>query len=353
MEIVPLVLTLGSFLAALLFWAFKRLPEDSWQFIASVPLRRNEAGGWKGLNLTFYGFFIAGASAFGAAAGLFLLGSVSVNSWVSVWITAALLGICIPASKVVAGLVEKTRYTFSVGGALFVGVLIMPWVIRLVGTVSGRQQEIQVIPVCAAMAIAYGFGEGLGRLACISFGCCYGKPLTRVHPRLLRFFEKRSFVFAGETKKVTYAGGLEGEKLVPIQALTSTVYCAAALVGCYLFLSGRFGAALLQVLIVTQLWRIFSELLRDDYRGRGRFSAYQVMMSITLMYSLFLPSLFPMTENVPVSLVEGWHALWSPWTILILQVLWFVTFFYYGKSRVTDSDIVFHVVRERVRWPPR
>ena len=33
--------------------------------------------------------------------------------------------------------------------------------------------------VLAALAIGYILGEGLGRLACLSFGCCYGKPLDQ------------------------------------------------------------------------------------------------------------------------------------------------------------------------------
>ena len=45
-------------------WGFKALPNENWQMLAAVPLVKSE-NGWHGLNLLWYGFFIATATIFG------------------------------------------------------------------------------------------------------------------------------------------------------------------------------------------------------------------------------------------------------------------------------------------------
>ena len=49
------VLILGMLLAGLVSWAFKRLPDERWQFLASVPILKDANGHWRGLNFTYYG----------------------------------------------------------------------------------------------------------------------------------------------------------------------------------------------------------------------------------------------------------------------------------------------------------
>ncbi len=46
---------------------FRHLPEERWQFVASLPLKKNGDGSWQGLNLTFYGLFTGLAGGFGVA----------------------------------------------------------------------------------------------------------------------------------------------------------------------------------------------------------------------------------------------------------------------------------------------
>ena len=75
-------------------------------------------------------------------------------------------------------------------------------------------------------------------MACLSFGCCYGKPLREASPRLARLFGRYHAVFHGETKKAAYASGLAEEPLIPVQAITSVVLALAGLVGLALFLAG-------------------------------------------------------------------------------------------------------------------
>ncbi|SHK73389.1 Prolipoprotein diacylglyceryl transferase [Desulfatibacillum alkenivorans DSM 16219] len=343
------VACLAAVLGAVLAWGFKTLPDASWQFVASAPKKRSADGkSWEAVNFTYYGLIIACSSAFSVTLAVFLLGAASVPVWSSLAVTLALMMICIPSSKILARIVEKKKHTFTVGGALFIGVLTMPWIVWGLKAAAGEGAGIQVLPVCAAMAVAYGFGEGLGRLACISFGCCYGKPFSQVHPVLQKLLNGKGFVFSGETKKISYASGLEGRKVFPIQALTAAIYCASALLSTLLFLRGHFGLALLQVLMVTQVWRFFSEMLRDDYRGEGKISAYQIMMIIAILYTALLPLVFPMGEALKPALALGWKAVWSPIVILAVQALWAALFVYYGKSTVTGGAISFHVMKDHI-----
>src|SRR4030095_6109039 len=90
--------------------------------------------------------------------------------------------------------------------------------------------------------IAYTFGEALGRLACISFGC-YGVSLSAAHPILQKLLGRRHFVFSGKMKKISYASGMEGMQVVPIQAMTSLIYMLTGLMASFLFLKGSFGVA--------------------------------------------------------------------------------------------------------------
>jgi hypothetical protein len=47
-------------------------------------------------------------------------------------------------------------------------------------------------------------------------------------------------------------------------------------------------------------------------------------------------------------LSAAFSQFFSAATILALQVFWVALFLYYGKSRVTDSTVSFHVIAERL-----
>src|SRR5262249_28008774 len=134
-----------------------------------------------------------------------------------------------------------------------------------------------MIPLVAALAIACVLGEGMGRLACISFGCCYGKPLEDLGQLAQRTFGRLAFSFQGKTRKIAYASGLRGVPVVPIQAITAGVLSLLGLIATWLFLNGRITAALVVAVSGNGLWRILSERLRADYRGGRKLSAYQWM----------------------------------------------------------------------------
>lgn len=343
------VLVLAALFSILLYWGFKVLPRERWQIFAALPKSRDESGRWEGINLTFYGLLTANAYVIAVATVLVLTEAVGVPSSTTLLLSVLLLAVCTPASKIVARIVEKKAHTFSVGGAVFIGILIVPWLIQGMNRFAGTgPYAVPVFPTLAAMAIGYAFGEGLGRLACISFGCCYGKPLDACHPLIRRIFEKRHFVFSGKTKKIAYASGLDGVRVVPIQAVTAVLFICTGLFATELHLGGHFKAAFVLPMFVTQAWRVVSETLRADYRGEGSFSPYQVMAILGLVYglaSVFVLDDFPCAE---VNILSGLASLWHPGILLFLQALWLSIFLYTGRSKVTGCTLSFHVYKERV-----
>jgi prolipoprotein diacylglyceryltransferase len=337
---------LAAILVSLFLWAFRKLPGESWQIMAAVPVHKDADGRWSGLNLTWYGFFSACAYVMAAAVYVILTTSAGIERPAAFFVLAAVLLVCAPSAKILARLIEKKSYTFTVGGAAFVGILIAPFVTRFVGASTGL--SLPVLPVMAAIAVAYAFGEGLGRLACVSFGCCYGRPLSSLSPATRRLLGYWAFTFTGKTKKIAYEGGLDGQKVVPVQAFSAVINSAAGLAGAILFLLSQFGAAFLLTVVVTQGWRFLSEFLRADFRGHARISVYQKMNVAAVLYTMALVALAPGADLAAVELEAGLQALWDPAMILFLQCLWVIFFLYTGCSKVTGSTLDFFVHRDRI-----
>lgn len=338
------------FLSVYFWWGFSVFPGEKWQFIASMPSSKREHGAWNGINFTWYGLLTANAYLVSVAVLLVLLGAVGVPPLGTAILAAAMLCCCVPASRLVAMVVEKKAHTFTVGGAVFVGILITPFVIMLINRIAGEvlNFHIPVISAYAAIAIAYSFGEGLGRMACISFGCCYGKPLSTSSGLLKRLFAGRGFVFSGSTKKIAYAGGLEATEVIPIQAVTAVIYTACGLIAAGLFLSTHITASFLFATITTQGWRSFSETMRADYRGEGKVSAYQVMGIVGVVYAVAAAYFLVHEPTGLPDLPAGLKSLWSPALILFLQGIWALIFLYTGRSTVTGATLTFHVHQDRI-----
>src|SRR6516165_984591 len=174
---VVFVAGLAAILFGALVWGNRTLPAERWQMIAAVPLTKDSNGAWHGLNLTFYGLFSATAGTFGVALMIVLLASLGTPVPAAAAVIAIMMVISVPASKVLAWVIEGKRNTFTIAGAAFLASLILPpglflaqWLLIMELGVS-----IYVMPTLAAAAIAYAFSEALGRMACLSFGCCYGK----------------------------------------------------------------------------------------------------------------------------------------------------------------------------------
>ena len=330
-------------------WAFRTLPRERWQIMCAIPLRKNEDGSWQGLNLTFYGFF--NAVGLSAAVGLVLVlaGSVGVSIGLLGMIVILLLGCCLPASKTIAAWVEKKPHTFSVGAASFVGIIAGPWLVLLMqyAAMSLWGVGFDGMAVFSSLMIGYALGEGIGRLACISFGCCYGRPMEKMPRVVQRFLPWATFTYSGGTKKIAYAHHLEGQRIFAVQAVTAVLYTAGALCGTVLFLNARFAWAYFVCLTVTQGWRFASEFYRTDFRGDRRISVYQIMSLLTIPYGLALPFFFSPVGATP-DLVAGLKLLWHPAAILLLQVLWMVMFLRTGRSDVTGAGLRFFVNHERI-----
>jgi len=344
------VLFLG-FLQLLFFpWAFRNLPKESWQVLASVPEKESGSKAWQGTNYTWYGFFLATAYVFGVLLFLLLMGSLAASKTACLVLIILVLAICTPLSSIVARQVEGKRFTLTVGGAVFVGILLAPWIIQLLNALPGSilGYRFPVLATMTAMAIAHISGEGMGRLACISFGCCYGKPMNSLPPMFQKLLNPFSMTFSGKTKKIAYAHGLDGHPVVPIQAMTALLYSAASLLGIWFFLKESYATAFLVVIGTSQGWRILSEFLRADYRGERKISSYQMMSLFALPYAVGLLLLFPSLPGGATRIEAGLKSIWSPGMILFLQGLWGIIFLYTGKSKVTAAKIFIYVVKDRI-----
>ena len=341
---------LGIGLFGVVTWGWKALPDESWQFLASIPVGKADNGVWRGRNLTYYGALIATAVVIATALMYVLMMATNMPLGGTLAIISLTLAVCVPSSKLVARIVEQKKHTSTSGGASFVGTLLAPWIIQGTQTVCASQGagHVPVMVVLAAGMTCYALGEGLGRLACISFGCCYGKPLSQLCPWLKKVFANYNFVFTGATKKIAYASGLEGQQVVPVQALTTVLYIGAGLTATLLFLWSRYVAAFLVAILVTQMWRPVSELLRADYRGGRTMSAYQVMGCVTVPYAMVLAWFFAYDAVPMANLTVGLKALWNPLFVVLIESLWGGIFVYFGWSTVTESTLLFHVRSEEI-----
>ena len=161
-----------------LYWGFRNLPGRHWQFAATLPRFDTLNNSWQGYNLTWYGLLTATACLASVVLILSLLGGIGVSHQATLLLAVTLLIACLVAAKGLAALIEGKAHTFSVGAAAFVGFVLAPWIITAVNRLlpAGAGASLPMLPTLAALTAGYAFGEGLGRLACISFGCCYGKP---------------------------------------------------------------------------------------------------------------------------------------------------------------------------------
>jgi hypothetical protein len=343
------VLLVALFLTPLFIWSFRALPGERWQIICAIPVRKRSDGSWQGLNLTYYGLFNAIALCAGIALVVVLTGAAAVDVRLFAVVMVMLLGICLPASRVIARWVEKKNNTFSVGAASFLGIVLGPWLVFVMETIARRTLGIgfDAMAVMASLMVGYALGEGIGRLACISFGCCYGRPIDQMPHFVQRYLSWATFTYTGCTKKIAYAHHLEGQRVFAIQAVTSVLYTTSALAGTLMVLNGDHAWAYFVCLFVTQGWRFLSEFLRSDYRGDRRISVYQIMSLLTIPYGLMLPFVFPVSGHA-ADLQAGLQLLWNPAVILFLQAAGVMMFLRTGRSQVTGSGVSFFVNEDQI-----
>lgn len=105
-------LALAGAIAVLFSWAFRTLPEENWQVLACLPMRKGLDGIWQGINLTYYGFFNALAYLFAVIMFLIMMGSQNIRIVFTISLATPFLAICMLASRLIARLVEKNATRF-------------------------------------------------------------------------------------------------------------------------------------------------------------------------------------------------------------------------------------------------
>ncbi len=328
----------------LVWWASRVLAGARWQVAACIPVRQHADGTWEAVNLTWYGILSAGAYTLAVAIALALGAGLGASLEAMLAMAAVVLAVCMPASRLVAWLVEGKRATLTVGGAVFVALWVTPAVAWMAQTWWGGAPWPSTL---AAVAVAYTVGEGFGRLACSSFGCCYGRPVASLPAPWNRWMAPIAVRFWGPTKKVAYASGLEGVPLVPIQGMTAVVHGLVAWGGIEALVDGHVGLALVFGGVLPLLWRVASEFLRADYRGEARFSAYQRMALVGAAWVLLVAWWAP-TIAVSFDAGTAGEAVRSPAGLATLALVFAVSLIYTGISQVTAARVSLCVRLERI-----
>jgi len=342
--------SLCSILLVIYFFAFRFLPGERWQVFASIPVQKNGNGRWKGVNITYYGIILSTGYVL-AMMLFFILASSAGETWITIGgVSIGIMALFIPAAKIMAYIVERKKNTITVGGASFVMFIAAPWIIKCYNLLlaGNRLAVVNEIVIIASITAAYALGEGIGRLACISFGCCYGKPVSQLPLLFREIFSRWNFVFTGNTKKISYHDHLDGSPVVPVQGITAVLYTVTACISVYLFLNGNYIVSFFVSLTVTQGWRFVSEFLRSDYRGSTKISAYQIMsIFLIFYYAVYIIIFNPLVPVEPV-LYKGLVFIWDPALFLLIGAMWTGSLLYTGISSVTAAEISLYVISDRI-----
>ncbi len=341
MAIETVMLLIAAALMILYQWLFRLLPRERWQILAVIPLRRHGEH-WQGLNLTYYGLITGIAGATASALFLFLCASLGVSALLATGVLLCLLAACLPAAKLIAHRVEKNPHGFTVAGASFTGILLAPPLLWLLNQspLIHPESPLPVVGLLAAAATAYALGEGIGRLACLSFGCCYGKTASLAPPWLQPICARWPHRYQGKLKKITFAGNMENVGVIPVQALSCVALTLLALLSTALFLRSHLNAALLTSLAGSQLWRLWSETLRADNRGgHQQVSVYQLMALFSCLYICTLIFVLPDQRATAPDVRAGFEALWQAPMLLALQAVGIGMFLFTGTSTITQARV--------------
>jgi prolipoprotein diacylglyceryltransferase len=333
-------------------WSFRNLPLERWQFAAILPspnrVRSDEH--WTGTNITFYGVISAVAYVVATAIFIFLCGSVAQPLWATLTFIVALLAACIPASKLIAKWVEGGNVNFTVGGAAFAATLLLPAAVYVARSVSSvtESSHFDATAMIAAAGLAYVLGEAIGRLGCLSFGCCYGRPISAISSLERALYGASATTYRGQFKKISYASNLENTPVVAVQSVASVLLFTLFLLGLWLYWQQQFVAAALVSVWGSQLWRLYSETLRADYRGGGKISAYQWMAASTCLLATFSIGMLVGDPSLQPHFHLGWASVnrlevFAALQGLAVSIVWFM-----GRSQVTGARISLRLFRDRL-----
>ena len=332
---------IGIFLALILTAGFTFLPGERFQFIASVPSGKRKKDYSSGKNLTWYGLITAFSVTASSALFCTLASSYGFALKTCLLFIGSILLIALPASKIIAFIVEKRKGTITVGGAAFAAIAVSPAAAYLALKLSADGNSESIMPLLAAIGCSYLIGEGIGRLSCLSFGCCYGKPLKKYNGFIRKILSPFAVRFYGKLKKASYESGYEAKKLFPIQNITAVIYSASAVFSAWLFFTGEFRISFLFSIITAFAWRIISEFFRADFRGTGKISAYQIMSFLSIAICIAAAYFLPSPGIIFINAMDGLQIFSNVLFVIILQFLFVAVFLFTGISSVTASKIYF------------
>ncbi len=338
---LALIAVLG---ACVLRWGARNLTGEGWQIALAIPARTNGADGrfWPAINITSYGVISALAYGIATFIYIFLIGAYAQPLLPAVLFVLLLLAVGIPASKLVAKWVEGVP-GHTIGGAVF--AVMVSAIPALESTAWLNAQwgggEFNKGIVVAAACIAYVLGEAIGRLACLSFGCCYGRPIDECTSLQKALYSKATETYRGKFKKIAYASGLNDRPVIAVQSIASALLFGLFLAALWLFWRGQLAIAIVVSLGASQLWRAHSEQLRADFRGRDGFTLYQGMALAGVLLSLVFAHLYA-SDATPVQIASafrGWGVVAQAEVIVPCQLLALGILLYMGRSSVTSSRL--------------
>lgn len=320
----------------IIIWGLKNLSRDEFQFFCAIPYKKIEENTYEGTNITFYGIISALSCSASVFLFLVLIKFIDFPLKLAYFILITIFLTGLYASRTLAYIIEKRKDTLTIGGATFVsGIISVPLIYFFIK--SFNINETYFLPVLTALTTSYTFGEGLGRLACISFGCCYGKPAER-YPKLPKILKIKFF---SETKKAVYDSNYKNLELINIQGIVVCLFTILAILSVILIMLEKFKIALLISFTMPAIVRFFSEFFRDDNRGINyKLSTYQFFSLILVIYSLIFLYIFkPLETKIYIKST----IFFSNTELIILTALFFTTLIHSGVSKVTASKISFNL----------
>jgi phosphatidylglycerol:prolipoprotein diacylglycerol transferase len=278
--------------------------------------------------VTFGLFAALGAFLTLAWMGLILIGQgVSLRAFASLALVACTL--VVSGSWLLAQLLdfrlllEKPREALR--RPVFVswgGLLMMPLLFGIFSWYSG----VALLALVDAFALAMPIGHALGRLGCLSYGCCYGRP-TR---------QRLAITYRNPLAKAVRVGGHQHERLHPT-ALYEAILDLGILVAvsAAFFLGMPLGVPSALALLAYGLGRFTIEFLKDN-GGRILSRRYSVNHLLSLVMAglglLLLPSIFLAPQAAPaVTWAPALDALPRLLTALVPSAL--VIFVGFGMHR--------------------
>ncbi len=319
---------------------FKKLPKEKYQFLLVIPYKKINNEEWRSLNITYYGLFNALGYSLGLFLCLFNFFALGIEKLDALYNLILIFTICMPISKLIPIYVEKTKHGFTIAGALFFGIITTPISTFLVYFFQGKLNLFydNLLPILSTMSVSFLLGESIGRLGCISFGCCYGKKVEEVNNTFLKkVFNNFNTVYYGDLKKASYASNLNGIKTVPIQAMSVLINLILSFIGQLLFLESNYTLSLVITILGNQLFRFFAEFLRADYRGSDTITIYQKMSIINIAIITLIIYIFPSNKGILLDIQRGINYVFEYKVFIAILFVFFISFFYTGISTATYS----------------